>query len=313
MIAAIVPAAGRSERMGRPKLILPIGGVSIIARVTTALRQGGADPVIVVVSSAWVPGAAALAAEAARAGGSVVIAPQPPPDMRASVELGLDRLAQMPPFPPATFLLAPGDCPGIDASLVARVIARARAEPLSIIIPQARGRRGHPVALPWPLADEIRSLPRDVGINYLVARHAAQVVSIEVDDPVTLDDLDTPEDYRRWSAAALDEVGPENDHEDDDREDRTVRVTVRLFALARQQAGRAAVDLDVPEPATVAALKRALAAAFPELARLVPQLMIAIDADYVRDEERPIPPGAEVAAIPPVSGGRYEERARSAP
>ena len=25
VIAAIVPAAGRSERMGRPKLILPIG------------------------------------------------------------------------------------------------------------------------------------------------------------------------------------------------------------------------------------------------------------------------------------------------
>jgi len=28
MIAAIVPAAGRSERMGRPKLILPIAGAT---------------------------------------------------------------------------------------------------------------------------------------------------------------------------------------------------------------------------------------------------------------------------------------------
>jgi molybdopterin converting factor subunit 1 len=310
MIAAIVPAAGRSQRMGRPKLILPVGGVSVIARVTTALRQGGADPVIVVVPPAWVQGAAALAAEAARAGGAVVVAPQPPPHMRASVELGLDRLAQMPA--PATFLLVPGDCPGIDAHLVARVIARARAEPLSIVVPQARGHRGHPVALPWSLADEIRGLPADVGINYLVARHPPRVVCLEVDDPVALDDLDTPEDYRRWSAAALDEAGPGNDHEDGNREGPTVRVTVRLFALARQQTGRDAVALDVPEPATVAALKRALAAAFPELARLVPQLMIAINADYISDEERLIPPGAEVAAIPPVSGGGHPERARPA-
>jgi molybdopterin converting factor small subunit len=81
-----------------------------------------------------------------------------------------------------------------------------------------------------------------------------------------------------------------------------VRVTVRLFALARQRAGRPEVVVDVAEPATVAALKEALAA-LPELAPLVPLMMIAIDADYAGDDRRPIPPGAEVAAIPPVSGG----------
>jgi molybdopterin converting factor small subunit len=76
-----------------------------------------------------------------------------------------------------------------------------------------------------------------------------------------------------------------------------------LFALARQRAGRAEVALEVAEPVTVAALKDALAATYPELAPLVPQFMIAIDAEYADDEERLIRPGAEVAAIPPVSGG----------
>jgi molybdopterin converting factor small subunit len=89
-----------------------------------------------------------------------------------------------------------------------------------------------------------------------------------------------------------------------EREERRVQLTVRLFALARQRAGRAVVTLDVPEPATVAALKRTLADACPELAPLVPQLMIAVDADYAGDDATPIPPGADVAAIPPVSGGR---------
>ncbi len=81
-----------------------------------------------------------------------------------------------------------------------------------------------------------------------------------------------------------------------------MRVTVRLFAVARQRAGRPEVTLDLPEPATVGSLKRALAAGYPELAPLVPGLMIAVAAEYAPDDT-PIYPGAEVAAIPPVSGG----------
>jgi molybdenum cofactor cytidylyltransferase len=319
MIAAIVPAAGRSERMGRPKLILPVGGLSVIAHVTDALRRGGADPVVVVVPPAAVPGASALAAEAARAGGCVVVAEPPPADMRASVERGLDHVAQMAIPPRAAFLLAPADSPGISAELVARIIARAEAEPDAIVIPQAQGRRGHPIALPWSLAAEIRGLPGDVGINALVARHAARVVTLDVADPTALADLDTPDDYRRWTTPLRDPGregmdAAQSSHDDESSvpagtrpgqsEEQRVRVTVRLFALARQRAGQTDVALDVPAPATVAAVKRALVATFPDLAPLVPQLMIAIDSDYAGDDQRLIPPGAEVAAIPPVSGGR---------
>jgi len=82
----------------------------------------------------------------------------------------------------------------------------------------------------------------------------------------------------------------------------SVQVTVRLFALARQRAGRTELTLDLPEPATAGALKRAIADRFPELAPLVPNLLIAVAAEYA-DDDTPIPPGAEVAAIPPVSGG----------
>jgi molybdenum cofactor cytidylyltransferase len=197
MIAAIVPAAGRSARMGRPKLLLPIGGRSVIARVVAALRGGGTDPVVVVVGPVTVDGAAALADAAEQEGACVVVADPPPPDMRASVERGLDRLAQGPV--PATVLIAPGDSPGIDADLVAGLIARARAEPGAIIIPSSNGRRGHPIALPWILAAEIRDLPGDVGINALVARHAAKVIELDVSHADAIADLDTPEDYRRWA------------------------------------------------------------------------------------------------------------------
>ena len=208
MIAAIVPAAGRSERMGRPKLLLPVEGLSVIARVVGALRHGGADPVVVVAPPAVAHGAAALADEATRAGALVVVPDAPPPQMRDSVELGLDRLARGPSPPPATVLLAPGDSLGIHAALVARVVAEARAHPEAILLPARDGRRGHPVALPWSVAAEIHGLPADVGINALVRRHAARVVTLDVADPAVLDDLDTPEDYRRWVERGLDRPEP---------------------------------------------------------------------------------------------------------
>jgi len=81
-----------------------------------------------------------------------------------------------------------------------------------------------------------------------------------------------------------------------------MRVDVQLFAVARQRAGRPRVAVELPGGATVAELRRALAARCPELAALLPHLMIAVDAEYA-DDARPIPPGAEVAVIPPVSGG----------
>src|SRR5207249_4172232 len=59
-----------------------------------------------------------------------------------------------------------------------------------------------------------------------------------------------------------------------------VRVEVRLFAVARQRVGRPTIVLEVPEPATVAVLKRALAEACPALAPLVPNLLIAVDSEY---------------------------------
>lgn len=80
------------------------------------------------------------------------------------------------------------------------------------------------------------------------------------------------------------------------------RVSLHLFAVARQRAGAPVVTLELPEGATVSTLKSVLVETFPALAPIVPSLMIAIDNDYATDDT-PIPPDAELAAIPPVSGG----------
>lgn len=79
-------------------------------------------------------------------------------------------------------------------------------------------------------------------------------------------------------------------------------VELRLFALARDRVGRPTITLELAEPANVAGLQLALAVAHPEIVPLLPYLKFAVNAEYA-DDATPIPPGAELAAIPPVSGG----------
>lgn len=77
---------------------------------------------------------------------------------------------------------------------------------------------------------------------------------------------------------------------------------IRLFAIARERAGAAEVSVDLAEGATVAALRARLAEQLPALRPLLPNVMVAVDAEYAADD-LVIPRGAEIALIPPVSGG----------
>ncbi|MCU0874664.1 MAG: MoaD/ThiS family protein [Pirellulaceae bacterium] len=81
-----------------------------------------------------------------------------------------------------------------------------------------------------------------------------------------------------------------------------MKAAVRVFALARQLAGRESLVVDLPPGATVADLRRAIADQHPALAGLVAQALFAVNADYATDAT-PISAGADLACIPPVSGG----------
>ena len=80
-------------------------------------------------------------------------------------------------------------------------------------------------------------------------------------------------------------------------------VRVRLFAVARQRVGQEELQIEVPAAApTVAELRAALREGYPALADVLPHVKVAVNNDYA-GERTPIPAGAEVALIPPVSGG----------
>jgi molybdopterin converting factor subunit 1 len=79
-------------------------------------------------------------------------------------------------------------------------------------------------------------------------------------------------------------------------------VRVRLFARAKDLAGTEVVSLDLAPNAVVADLRRRLAQQIPSLAALLQRSALAVNDEFARDD-LPLTSDAEVALLPPVSGG----------
>jgi molybdenum cofactor cytidylyltransferase len=205
MILAVVPAAGHSVRMGRPKLSLPLGDHTVLEWVIRALRAGSVEHVLVVVG----PQVRELAPLAESAGADVLTLHEDTPDMRATVQHGLDWLEKnYHPQHEDKWLLVPADHPTLDAGVV-RQLLDARQEHLetSIVIPTYQGKRGHPAIITWKHIAGIRALPPGSGLNAYLREHAGDTLELPVASPHVLCDLDTPEDYERLCSAVKNSGG----------------------------------------------------------------------------------------------------------
>lgn len=81
-----------------------------------------------------------------------------------------------------------------------------------------------------------------------------------------------------------------------------MKLTVKLFAAARELAGCGEIEVDLPSGATVAQLREALCSTKPELAELARRSLIAVNEEYAADAT-PLSDSDTAALIPPVSGG----------
>jgi molybdopterin converting factor subunit 1 len=81
-----------------------------------------------------------------------------------------------------------------------------------------------------------------------------------------------------------------------------MRINVKLFAAARELAGGESIEIELPTEATVARLRQELMERLPGARDLLARSMFAIDCEYAA-EDKGIEPSAEIACIPPVSGG----------
>jgi len=198
---AIIPAAGRSVRMGAAKLLLPWGGRAVIETVIGAWRASRVSRAILTVH----PDDLELARRGREAGAEVVVVDPPPVDMKASVLAGLAYIeAKYQPGPQDAWLLAPADMPLLTAESIDRLLAAWKENRLrnrqEILALSRGGRRGHPVLFPWPLVAAARQLGADEGLNRLLEQFGCR--ELPADDEGGFVDLDTPADYRRWNPEA---------------------------------------------------------------------------------------------------------------
>ena len=195
MIFAVIPAAGSSSRMGTPKLALPLGGRTVLERVIDALRNAELDRILVVLG----PHVAGLARAAEAAGAETLLLATPTPDMRATVQAGLDHLeTTYQPQPDDAWLLVPADHPTLSAKIVQRLVQARQASPAhSIVIPTHQGKRGHPALIQWQHVAGIRNWPPSAGLDSYIRSRALETLECEWETAEVVCDLDTPEDYQR--------------------------------------------------------------------------------------------------------------------
>jgi len=81
-----------------------------------------------------------------------------------------------------------------------------------------------------------------------------------------------------------------------------MKIKVKLFAAARQAVNQELLEIKLADGATITDLKNELVKQFPQFESMREHLLIAVDAEYAK-EDQVLVSGQEIALIPPVSGG----------
>ncbi len=182
-IVGLLLAAGRSRRFGSDKLLQRLPDGRTVLEASLAPLAASVDRVLVLVR----PGPSPLHELLQAKGIPYLEMPQADEGMGATLAAGIRATAQA-----RGWLVGLADMPCLQADTAAR-IAHALEQGALLAVPQHQGRRGHPVGFAACWQPQLAALQGDQGARSLLQSAAAQVVTMEVDDPGCLLDIDTPE------------------------------------------------------------------------------------------------------------------------
>jgi molybdenum cofactor cytidylyltransferase len=191
-IFAIVPAAGQSQRMGRDKQLLDVGGRPMLAAVVESLTAAGVNHVVVVTRTVIASQMAGLLAP------DTIVAynDDAATEMIDSIRIGLKTWATREHIEANDgILLVPGDQPGIAAACIKQCVERFSGDPGGVVVAAYQGRRGHPLIFPGSLIAFVESPSCDSGLRQLAITHTDRVRVVECDSPAVVRDIDSPADY----------------------------------------------------------------------------------------------------------------------
>jgi molybdenum cofactor cytidylyltransferase len=184
VIDAIVLAAGKSERMGRPKALLPIRGRTFLENILDAISHSR------IARSFVVLGCHREEIEAAVTLPQTVFNPGYEQGMITSIQAGIRALPQS----SAGAMLFLVDHPLVDPGTIDLLIEKF--QPGRIVLPAFEGRRGHPVLFASEVLREILALTPSQGANIVVRRDPSRIVEVPVTSAGVLVDIDTPAQFQ---------------------------------------------------------------------------------------------------------------------
>jgi len=187
--AAVVLAAGKSDRMGKNKLLLKLGGKRMIDHVLDALEASKVDEIIVVLG--YKPWEVMKVVEPRLNHVRIVVNERYEKGMTSSFKIGLKQVERV-----DAALLVLGDQLILDPKFITVMIERMernRGKAL-IISPIHKGKKGHPFLLSKELFDEILSLKENEVIRDVIHRHVDKLLTIH-GAKWTIMDIDTPKDF----------------------------------------------------------------------------------------------------------------------
>lgn len=204
-LAAIIPAAGLSSRMGKFKPLLPLGGGTVLSRCVDLFRANGVERIFVVTGNR----AKEVGVVAERAGAVAVHNADFEQGMFSSVLAGVLSL----PDDVTGFFLLPVDIPLVRRETVGRLIEAFEQTKPPLLYPRFRGERGHPPLISRELVPDILNHDGSGGLRTVLELHDANALDLDVADGGTVRDLDHPADYER--ALSLVDKGFPTDEECD--------------------------------------------------------------------------------------------------
>lgn len=195
-ITAIILAAGKSTRMGSPKMLLPWGDKTILEHVIAVFAKAGIDDIVVVTGGAREQ-VEALILECGKkfAVRSVYNESYLTGDMLSSIQCGLRGLLEK---GSGAAMIGLGDQPQVQERSV-RLLYEAHLQTQSpLVVPSFHMRRGHPWIVARGLWKEVLAMQSTQTPRDFLNAHTQEIQYVEMDNSGILEDLDTPEDYLKF-------------------------------------------------------------------------------------------------------------------
>ncbi|WP_040778780.1 nucleotidyltransferase family protein [Calidithermus timidus] len=186
-LIAVILAAGTSSRMGKNKMLLRLGGESMVRRVTRSVLGAGLEQVWVVVGR----DSTQVGTEVADLGVRLVENPRYAQGMGTSFRAAVEAFPK--DLEAAMFVL--GDQPFLTAGMYQAVLEAYRIHRPPLVIAQFGGVKAPPHIFRRDLFAYLGQ-NKDEGAKKVVAQHKAEAIVVELPESA-LFDIDTPEEYRR--------------------------------------------------------------------------------------------------------------------